>query len=68
MLVLTRKASETIWMDVPGGEPICITTIDVHGGRVRLALEAPAEYRIHRDSLPAAEAAASPDAAVQGTS
>jgi carbon storage regulator len=47
MLVLSRKPGEKI---VIGGD-ITVSVVEVHGDRVRLAFEAPAEVRILRAEL-----------------
>lgn len=44
MLVLTRKADESIFI----GDEITITVSEIRGGRVRLAIDAPREIRIDR--------------------
>jgi carbon storage regulator len=56
MLVLSRKSGEGIRI----GETIAIDVLQVRGGRVRLGIQAPNEYRIIRSAagkppLPAAE-------------
>jgi carbon storage regulator len=47
MLVLTRKINETIVI----GENIRVAIMDIHGRKVRLAIEAPQEVAILRDEL-----------------
>jgi carbon storage regulator len=47
MLVLSRKVGEAIVID--GG--IRIRVADVHGGRVRLAIEAPRSTRVDREEV-----------------
>lgn len=50
MLILQRKAGESLLI----GENISISVVDVDGGRVRLAISAPAEVPILRSELVAA--------------
>lgn len=47
MLVLARREGEKI---VIGGN-IVVTVVEVHGGRVRLAIEAPLDVTVHRAEL-----------------
>lgn len=47
MLVLTRKEEETIRI----GDDIVVKVVKTHGGRVRLAIEAPLEVPILRGEL-----------------
>lgn len=48
MLVLSRKAGEKI---VLPGLNVTITVLDVHGGKVRFGISAPAEVSVHRDEV-----------------
>ena len=50
MLILQRKPGESLLI----GENISISVVDVDGGRVRLAISAPAEVPILRSELVAA--------------
>lgn len=45
MLVLTRRPNERIEI---GDSRICVTVLEVRGGRVRLGIEAPASVGIRR--------------------
>ena len=47
MLVLTRKAGETIRI----GEDIVITINSVRGGKVLLGIEAPRDVPVHREEV-----------------
>jgi carbon storage regulator len=47
MLVLSRKIGEAIVID--GG--ITVRVVEVHGGRVRLAIEAPRSVRVDREEV-----------------
>jgi carbon storage regulator len=47
MLVLSRKRGERIMI----GNNIEVTIMGVHGGTVRLGLEAPKEVAIHREEV-----------------
>jgi carbon storage regulator CsrA len=53
MLVLTRKAQESVVIAAPGtsGPLITITVIAVAGGRVKLAFEGDAAVPIHRGEV-----------------
>lgn len=53
MLVLSRKAQQTIQI----GDDVVITVVRVHGGHVRIGIEAPREVRVRRGELPPREAA-----------
>jgi carbon storage regulator len=44
MLVLSRKPSESLVID----NRIIVTVVEVKGGKVRLAIEAPEEVPVHR--------------------
>ncbi len=54
MLVLSRKRGEKIVM----GDNICVVVISVHGNRVKLGIEEPAEVPIRRLELLDSESAA----------
>jgi carbon storage regulator len=47
MLVLTRKEGESIKI----GDNITVTVVEIKGGQVRLAIEAPLEIRIFREEI-----------------
>jgi carbon storage regulator len=47
MLVLSRKPGEQVVL----GNGITLTVVEVRGGRVRLAFDAPAQVRIRRAEL-----------------
>lgn len=47
MLVLTRKLGESININ----ENIKITVIDIKGNQVRIGIEAPKEFSIHREEI-----------------
>ena len=47
MLVLSRKPNESIII----GDKIRITVIEIHGGKVRLGIEAPKEISINRQEV-----------------
>jgi carbon storage regulator CsrA len=52
MLSLTRKAGEGIRLTLNGKVIAHIKVSGVHGGKVRLGIDAPQETRIARDELP----------------
>lgn len=47
MLILTRAAGETIVI----GDGITITVMGMHGGQVRIGVEAPREIAVHREEV-----------------
>ena len=47
MLVLSRKASQGIWI----GDNIFVTVLRIEGGRVKLGIEAPADVRVDREEV-----------------
>ena len=47
MLILTRKAGETITI----GERIRVRVLAVKGAQVRLGIEAPADIPVHREEI-----------------
>ncbi len=47
MLILTRKAGETITI----GESIQIKVLSVKGGQVRIGIEAPREVSVNREEV-----------------
>ncbi len=47
MLVLSRKRGEGIVI----GDGVTLTVLEVHGGRVKLGFNAPAEMPIHREEV-----------------
>jgi carbon storage regulator len=47
MLVLTRKIGESIVI----GDDVVVTVRAMHGGRVRLSIEAPLDVTVLRDEL-----------------
>ena len=54
MLVLSRKKGEKIVI----GDKICVVVVSVHGNRVKLGIEGPAEVPIRRLELLDSESAA----------
>lgn len=47
MLVLTRKLGESVTI----GDDVKISVIDIKGRQVRLGIEAPSHYVIHREEI-----------------
>lgn len=47
MLVLSRKQNEVITI----GDDITLTVVEIRGGRVKLGIQAPADYGIHRAEM-----------------
>ena len=50
MLVLTRKATESVVVGGPPGSArlLKVTVLEIRGGRVRLGFEADADVEVHR--------------------
>lgn len=48
MLVLTRGLKQQIVID---GGVVTVTVLEIHGGRVRLGIEAPSEVTVRRKEL-----------------
>ncbi len=49
MLVLTRKVGESICI----GDDVEVRIVEMRGGKVRLAIEAPRDVNVRRKELPA---------------
>lgn len=47
MLILSRKEDDKIIID----ENIIITVVELHGGRVKVGIDAPANIEIHREEI-----------------
>ena len=47
MLVLSRKIGERIRI----GDAVTLTVVRIHGDKVRLGIEAPADVAIHREEV-----------------
>ena len=47
MLILTRKSGESITI----GDDVKITVVDVKGKQVRIGIDAPRSYMIHREEV-----------------
>lgn len=47
MLVLTRKRRESIRV----GDDVVVTVLAIHGTKVQLGIEAPAEIPVHREEV-----------------
>lgn len=48
MLVLTRGLKQQIMID---GGVVTVTVLDIHGGRVRLGIEAPMDVSVRRKEI-----------------
>ena len=51
MLVLTRRVGESILIELPSGELIEVTMLDVKGSQVRIGTNAPDDITIIREEL-----------------
>jgi carbon storage regulator CsrA len=48
MLVITRFEDDSLRIACPDGTEIEVLVVNIKGNKVRLGIEAPQEYRIHR--------------------
>ena len=55
MLILTRRPGETLIIELPTGERIEVTVLEVKGNQVRIGTAAPDNISILREGLPAEE-------------
>ena len=51
MLIVTRRPGESIVIELPDGEQIAITVLEVKGKQVRLGTDAPDDVPIVREEL-----------------
>lgn len=51
MLVLLRKCSETIVITAPDGTRITLMVIEVRGDKVRIGVDAPKDWAVHRGEI-----------------
>ncbi|MBI5757970.1 MAG: carbon storage regulator [Planctomycetales bacterium] len=51
MLVLSRKRDESIVLGPPGGDLVEVTVIDIRGDKVRLGIQVPREWTLHRKEV-----------------
>jgi carbon storage regulator len=51
MLFLTRRLGETPIFELPTGETIEVTVLEINGSQVRLGTEAPEQVHIIREEL-----------------
>jgi carbon storage regulator len=54
MLVLARKKNESVVLGPPTGETAEITIIEICGDKVRLGIQVPREWMLHRSEVWAA--------------
>jgi carbon storage regulator len=50
MLILTRRISEKIIIDI-GGELIEVVPLDVNGSQVKIGVQAPRHIDVHREEI-----------------
>jgi carbon storage regulator len=51
MLILTRRPGESLILELPGGEQITVTVLEVKGNQVRIGTDAPGDVTIVREEL-----------------
>ena len=51
MLVLTRRPGETLIIELPTGEQVEVTVLNVNRNQVRIGLDAPEQVQILREEL-----------------
>lgn len=51
MLVLSRRVSEQIWLDLPDGQRIELMLCQSRDGRARIGITCPREIRVHRPDV-----------------
>ncbi len=51
MLVLSRKRDESIVLGPPNGDLVEVTVIDIRGDKVRLGIQVPREWTLHRKEV-----------------
>ena len=51
MLILTRRPGESILVELPDGEQITVTVLEVKGKQVKLGTDAPDDVPIVREEL-----------------
>jgi carbon storage regulator len=47
MLVLTRRSGESLMI----GDNVTVTVVEIKGGQVRIAIDAPREVPVHREEI-----------------
>ena len=47
MLILTRRNGESLKI----GDNVTVTVLDIKGGQVRIAIDAPREIAVHREEI-----------------
>lgn len=51
MLVLSRSRDEELILIAPDGTELTVKIIDIRGDKVRVGLEGPPEYKMHRKEV-----------------
>lgn len=51
MLVLSRKVAERILITSPEGVQISLMVVEVRGDKVRIGIDAPREWIVHREEV-----------------
>jgi len=51
MLILTRRPGEKLIIDLPTGETIEVTVLEVKGNQIRIGTDAPDDIAIVREEL-----------------
>ena len=51
MLILTRRPGESLIIELPTGERITVTVLEVKGNQIRIGTDAPDDIAIVREEL-----------------
>lgn len=51
MLIVTRREGETLVIELPTGEKIAVTVLEVKGNQVKIGMNAPDDMAIVREEL-----------------
>jgi carbon storage regulator len=51
MLVLSRKANQTVIVTLPDGREMRVTVVDIDRNKIRLGFDAPDDVKIMREEL-----------------
>ena len=51
MLVLSRERSQTIVITTPDGTKLTLMVVEIRGNKVRIGVDAPREFTVHRGEV-----------------